>query len=307
LASEHIAINVEGKAPKEQIDKCLKLSAASKAFNFNKDFLNEISTKLFPLDILSANILTLSLQRYGQNERSLFSFLESTDHTGLTKFNKRENPFYNLSCVYDYLNFNFYSFLTSKYNPDFSAWSSIRSSLEEVERAFDERINDYSKAIKTIGLLNIFLASGAILDENFLSSYLETACGVANARTIIKNLESKKIIHFRAHSKRYILFEGTDLDIQTALIEAGNKISEVNDVTALLNKYFQFSPVFAKLYSYETGTQRFFEFKISEYPILKDIPAGEIDGFINLIFKNSKRSNYLLLFQKLNRDKKLIV
>src|SRR5690606_35298923 len=90
LASEYVAENFENKAPKAQVDKCLKLSAASKAFNFNKDFLNEISTKLFPLDILSANILTLSLQRYGQNERSLFSFLESTDHTGLTKFNKRE-------------------------------------------------------------------------------------------------------------------------------------------------------------------------------------------------------------------------
>ncbi|MBS1775341.1 MAG: hypothetical protein JSS64_03570, partial [Bacteroidetes bacterium] len=50
-------------------------------------------------------------------------------------------------------------------------------------------------------------------------------------------LEKKSIIRFRSHSKRYILFEGTDLDIQTALIEAGNKISEVNDVTALLNKY----------------------------------------------------------------------
>jgi hypothetical protein len=36
------------------------------------------------------------------------------------------------------------------------------------------------------------------------------------------------------------LFEGTDLDIQTALIEAGNKISEVGDVTTLLNKYFSF-------------------------------------------------------------------
>lgn len=288
LASEYFVVNFDDKAQKKQIEKCVKLSETSKAFNFNKDFINEISTKIFPLDIISANVLTLSLQRYGQNERSLFSFLESTDHTGLTKFNKRENPFYNLSCVYDYLNFNFYSFLTSKYNPEFSAWSSIRSSLEKVERSFDNSINDYLKAIKTIGLLNIFSASGAILDEFFVSNYLETACGIINANIIIQNLEAKKIIRYRAHSKRYILFEGTDLDIQTALIEAGNKISEVNDVTTLLNKYFQFSPVFAKLYSYETGTQRFFEFKISEYPISnKEIPSGEIDGFINLVF-NSK-------------------
>jgi ribosomal protein S15P/S13E len=286
LAAEHVANNFENKTSKTAIEKCLKLAAAAKAFNFNKDFLNEIATKLFPLDIISANILTLSLQRYGQNERSLFSFLESTDHTGLSKFNKRENPFYNLSCVYDYLNFNFYSYLTSKYNPDFSSWSSIRSSLEEVERAFDSNINDYSKAIKTIGLLNVFSASGAILDENFLSSYLETACGVANASSIIDNLEKKRIIRFRSHSKRFILFEGTDLDIQTALIEAGNQLSEVVDVTTLLNRYFQFAPVYAKLYSYEKGTPRFFEFEISEYPITK-IPTGEIDGFVNLIF-NSK-------------------
>ncbi|MFN0189580.1 MAG: hypothetical protein ACKVQV_12840, partial [Bacteroidia bacterium] len=91
---------------------------------------------------------------------------------------------------------------------------------------------------------------------------------------------------YRSHSQRFILFEGTDLDIQTALIEAGNQISEVVDVTTLLNKYFQFTPVFAKLYSYEKGTPRFFEFVISEYPISK-IPSGEIDGFVNLIF-NSK-------------------
>ncbi|MFN0291337.1 hypothetical protein [Pedobacter helvus] len=290
LASEHIADNFENKYSNSAIEKCLNLSVETKAFNFNNDFLGKIGLKLYPLDILAANTLTLALQRYGQNERSLFTFLESTDHTGLTKFNKRENPFYNLSCVYDYLNFNFYSFLTSRYNPDFAAWSSIRSAIENVERTFDASINDYIKVVKTIGLLNIFSANGAILDENFLSSYLEIACGVSDSETHIRSLDSKNIIRFRSHSKRYILFEGTDLDIQSALIEAGNKISEVSDVTTLLNKYFNFSPVFAKLYSYETGTPRFFQFRISEYPIKKEIPEGEIDGYINLVFNNKLTS-----------------
>ena len=285
LASEYVSVNFESKASKLAVDKCLKLAASTKAFTFNKDFLSEIAIKLFPLDILSANILTLSLQRYGQNERSLFSFLESTDHTGISKFNKQENPFYNLSCVYDYLNFNFYSFLTSKYNPDFSAWSSIRAALEEVERAFDSSINDYSKAVKTIGLLSVFSASGSTLDRTFLCQYLETACGIVNAASIIDNLEKKQIIYFRGHSQKYIIYEGTDLDIQTALIEAGNKISEVSDITTLLNKYFQFAPVFAKLNSYIKGTPRYFEFIISEYPISK-IPTGEIDGYVNLVFNN---------------------
>lgn len=286
LASEYVAENFETKTSKSEIEKCLKLTTETKAFNFNKDFLKEIASKLYPLDILSANILTLSLQRYGQNERSLFSFLESSDHTGLAKFNKQENPFYNLSNVYDYLNFNFYSFLTSKYNPDFSAWSSIRSSIEEVERAFDSNINDYIKAVKTIGLLNIFSASGSILDLNFFIDYLKTACGVSDGKEVIKNLETKNIIRYRSHSKRFILFEGTDLDIQTALIEAGNKISEVADITTLLNKHIQFKPVFAKQYSFSTGTPRYFEFRISDYPNNYN-PEGEIDGVVNLVF-NSK-------------------
>jgi ribosomal protein S15P/S13E len=301
LASEYVAENFETKKSKSEIEKCLKLTTATKAFNFNNDFLKDIALKLDPLDILSANILTLSLQRYGQNERSLFSFLESTDHTGLAKFNKLENPFYNLSNVYDYLNFNFYSFLTSKYNPDFSAWSSIRSSIEEVERAFDSNFNDYIKAVKTIGLLNIFSASGSILDLNFFIDYLKTACGVSCARDLMKNLEAKNIIRYRSHSKRFILFEGTDLDIQTALIEAGNKISEVVDITTLLNKHIQFNPVIAKQYSFSTGTPRYFEFKISDYPN-NYTPVGEIDGFVNLVFNGKLKESDIQNKSKLQEE-----
>jgi ribosomal protein S15P/S13E len=286
LASEHVSGTYTGTLPRAAVDKCLKLSIATRAFDLNKDFVNDIATSLFPLDILAANVLTLSLQKYGQNERSLFTFLESTDHTGLARFNKRDNPFYSLSCVYDYLNFNFYSFLTSKYNPDFSAWSSIRSAIEKAERTFDKSINSYIKVLKTIGLLNVFAASGAILDERFLVNYLETACGIIDSKVIIGDLESKKIIRYRQHNNRYVLFDGTDLDIEKALRDAGNKISDVGDITAFLNRYFQFTPVFAKLYSYEKGTPRFFEFRISEYPIVKDLPQGEVDGFINLIFNN---------------------
>lgn len=288
LASEHVSANFKGPVDRTIVEKCLKLATQTKAFDFNNDFLDDIATKLYPLDMLAANILTLSLQRYGQNERSLFSFLESSDHTGLSKFSQKEAPFYNLSNVYDYLNFNFYSFLTSRYNPDFTDWSSIRSAIDAVERAFDSSVSDYIKVVKVIGLLNTFSAKGSKLDKDFLTSYLEISCGVSSPQELIKQLESKNIIRYRAHSKRYILFEGTDLDIESAIIDAGNKITEVGDVTTLLKRHFHFNPVFAKQYSYETGTPRYFEFRISDDPI-NDVPEGEIDGFINLIF-NEKLS-----------------
>lgn len=295
LASEHINESFPEKTTKKNIEKAYSSFTESKAFNFVEQYSKEISQKIFPLDLIAANVLTLSLQRYGQNERSLFSFLESTDHTSISRYSKAESQFYNLANVYDYLNFNFYSFISSKYNPDFSAWSSIKASLEEVERAFDSNLSQYSKLIKTIGLLNIFSAAGSVLNRDFLVGYAQTCLGIPSPEFLIDGLVTKKIILFRNYSQRYILFEGTDLDIQTALIEAANKVNEITDVKTILERYYDLPPVLAKRHSYKKGTPRYFKFIISEYPII-DKPEGEVDGFINLIF------NEKLTLKKVKED-----
>lgn len=288
LAAEHLKKKSTDRKTEVEIKSALSIAKKSRAFNINADYATEVSVKLFPLDLIAANILTVSLQKYGQNERSLFSFLESTDHTGINSFDIRTNPFFNASCVYDYLVFNFYSYINSRYNPDFAAWAVIKNSLEEVERVFDSNYGDYAKILKTIGLLNITAAAGSDLGKDFLVRYATICLGIKNADILIENLENRKIILYRTYNKRFILFEGTDLDISSALIEAGNKVSEISDVSTLLNRYYQLPPVMAKSYSYLNGTPRLFEFKISEYPI-SEIPQEEIDGFINLIF-NEKLS-----------------
>lgn len=285
LAAEHLKQKNSDSKKESEIKAALNIAKKSKAFNVNTEYATEISTKLFPLEMIAANILTLSLQKYGQNERSLFSFLESTDHTGINSFDNRTNPFYNASCVYDYLIFNFYSYINSRYNPDFAAWAVIKNTLEEVERVFETDYSEYAKILKTIGLLNITAASGSDLGKEFLVRYSTTCLGVKNAEKLIQNLENRKIILYRTYNKRFMLFEGTDLDISSALIEAGNKVSEIIDISTLLNRYYQLPPIMAKYYSFLNGTPRFFEFKISEYPI-SEIPNGEIDGFINLIFND---------------------
>ncbi|WP_276132318.1 hypothetical protein [Polluticoccus soli] len=289
LAGEHISQNADVFKNDKLARKALDIALRSKAFTTNSEYLSEIAAKLFPLDILAASAITLSLQKYGQNERSLFSFLEATDYTGINNGDwRKNNPFYNISCVYDYLVFNFYSFVNSRYNPDYAAWSAIKNAIEEIERSFDGNILDYLKIIKSIGLLNILSANGAVLDKAFLVNYSKVCLGIAEAEELIAELEKRKIILYRNYNKRYVLFEGTDLDIQSALIEAANRVSEISDVPTLLNKHYQLPLVFAKQYSYTSGTPRFFEYKISDFPI-SIIPEGEIDGFINLIF-NEKLS-----------------
>lgn len=290
LASEHISKLSFNSDPKT-LKAAVSIALGTKAFETKPAYIDEIAVKLYPLDVLSAISITKSLQRYGQNERSLFSFLEASDYTGINSNEwAKNNPFFNVSCVYDYTVYNLYSFINSRFNPDYSAWASIKNTLEEVERVFDKETSAYRKIIKTVGLLNIIAVGGSILDKTFLISYSRICLGIDNAEKYIDELEKRKLIHFRKYSNRYIIFEGTDLDIESALNSAEDKVSEIQDVSTLLNKYFQLPLVLAKRYSFQNGTPRFFEYIISDYPITKT-PVGEIDGFINLVFNEKLYSD----------------
>lgn len=283
LASEHLEEKQSTHKKEKTIKELVELLTVSQVFNTSEDYINGIAKKLYPLDPISSYVLTLSLQKYGQNERSLFSFLESTDHTGLYQHSILKDGFYSIAEVYDFLIYNYFSILNSRYNPDFSAWKTIRASLEKVEGLIGENFPDYEKLVKTIGLLSINAQAGSYINRDFLRQYAEKSLGIKDADKLIDDLETKKIIFYRKYNNRYILFDGTDLDIPTALYEAGNKIDNITDVVTLLNKNYSLPPVLAKRAMFETGTPRLFEYKISSQPISIK-PEGDVDGFINLIF-----------------------
>ncbi|MFM8486377.1 MAG: hypothetical protein ACKOCH_08565, partial [Bacteroidota bacterium] len=66
------------KPDKKAVRFTTELFEQSGCFNIGKETTSALGVKLFPLDLFSASVVALSMQRYGQNERSLFSFLDST-------------------------------------------------------------------------------------------------------------------------------------------------------------------------------------------------------------------------------------
>lgn len=282
LASKRLSEKkVHYKEP-HNLDKLFQAVSNANAFPLRDYFNKDIALDLYPFDILSASVLTLALQRYGQNERSLFSFIESNDFLGINDFDGSNAPFYNVSSVYDYLIHNYYSLLTTKYNPHFTQWSSLRSALERAEM-LEGNHEAYQKLIKTIGLLDLFAADSAKVDKTFLTDYARYSLGIESPESSIDKLEQNKIIRFVKHRSRYKIFEGTDIDIELAIDDAGNLVEGVTNIVNYINEYFEFPYLPAKAVYYNLGTPRFFQFKISEEPI-EEIPVGEIDGFVNLIF-----------------------
>lgn len=282
LASERLESFPKKKKRDASFKKLLKEIKASKAFPL-RDYLNEdIASKLFPFDILAAALLTLSLQKYGQNERSLFSFIESNDPLGIKDFNF-DSPYYNISCVYDYLINNF-SILTDRHNPHYTQWAAIKIAIERVEGVIEKDIDQSLRMVKTIGLLNTFVSNAARIDDDFFEIYGKLSLGIKHPTKVLRELDKHKIIRYVKHNKKYILFEGTDLDIDLAIDQAGNLVEKVTSVLNYLNVYFEFPYLLAKAAFYKYGTPRFFEFRLSEEPLKKEVPRGETDGFINLVF-----------------------
>ena len=283
LAAEHITKRkFKHKLPIE-FNSLFETIKRTKLFPLKTNVDRELAEKLYPMDLLSAAVLTMALQKYGQNERSLFSFLLNNDYLGINEYDFNQNDYYNISSVYDYLLNNFYTFLFTKYNPHYTQWAAIRSAIERVEGLFHKEINDYCKLIKTIGLLNIFSPESSVLDKDFLKEYGSSALKIKNIDEIIQQLETKKIIKYVLYKKKYILFEGSDLDIELALKEAGEKIDTNFDVVNLVHAYFEFPYLAAKKVHYEKGTPRFFEFNLSEESI-KGSTKKTADGIINCVF-----------------------
>lgn len=281
-------------------------------------FSYEFAQKIFPFDILSASIATIAFQRYGQNERSLFSFLESEDYLGLNDFSNG-NEYYNISNIYDYLKYNFHGLLNSRFNPDSAQWKALDEAIQRAETAFDKEYKDAIQIVKTIGLLSILGRQGQKITKEFLKVYSEIALNINNAEAIIEKLESKQIIRYRNYSQRYVLFRGTDFDLNLALELAENQVSKDFSIVHQLQKHFNFPIIPAKRIFFEKGTPRYFVFEITENAIEID-PEGQVDGFINLIFnkhldnssifelsRNSGKAILYGLFKNVDDIKKQII
>jgi hypothetical protein len=305
LAAEKLSLLDKNQISKKQLIDSLTLLIQSNLFPFSEEFAQDIAQKLYPLDIISAATIAICIQRYGQNERSLFSFLEATDSRSIQYHIKhKDKQVFNIEAVYDFLIHEFYSYLNSKFNLDYTGWAALFKAIESTENQFDSDQNVYLSIIKTIGLLNIIGKHTANLNKNFIHDYLSKFMGIENPEKYIAQLESKRIIRYQQYNNRFVPYEGTDVDINLELIKVGHEIEEINDIASLLQENYTLPPLMAKRETFEKGAPRLFDYRISSEPIF-DEPKNEIDGFINLIF-NTKIKKEEIIKKSLNKNQAIL-
>ena len=269
-----------------------KLYNLAKETGFISNSISNVTARqLYPLDMFSAYSITSAITRYGQNERSLFTFLFSKGVNSFLDFIPHNNSTFNLQNVYDYIVYNFYSYLKDA-NADSMSWSSMQVSIERVEGLDWEAKNQMQDAIaiiKAIGLLNLYSIASFKLTQKQMAEYAYWAMNISNAELIINKLIQFKIIRYASYKQRLMLFQGTDMDLEAEIDKAGVVVSRpivfIDDLNLFFNK--RISPV--KAHYYHRGTPRFFDYEILEEP-LDIVPTGDTDGYIELIFSSKKNA-----------------
>lgn len=266
----------------------LLASLAKKTGFVSQSFSEATAHALSPLEPFAAYVITQAIQRYGQNERSLFSFLNARGRNSLKEFSGKV---YQLQCCYDYIYYNFYSYLKEA-NADSMQWSSMQVAIERVEgQSWDTRTDlvDAIKLVKAIGLLNLFGNSSFKMSRGETAAYAKTALEIENPAVLLDKLEQIKIIRYARYKFRYILFDGTDINIEDEIRKAGLVVNRpVNYVDDIRNYCFKkVAPV--KACYFQKGTPRYFEYEVLGEGIDKT-PADDTDGFIQLIFSSSKNA-----------------
>lgn len=277
---EHFELTKKNEASFNLLNKAIK---KSNLINFNEESGTELAKSLYPLDWLSANILVNALQRYGQNERSLFTFLNDTTKFSINLFNGK---FYSITNVFDYLVNTLGSEIYSFNNPHRAQWQTCFRALERAELLDNINYNLVSELIKTICLVNIFTKAGGLFDNSFIVKYVHHTSDydVTLIENTINKLNKSGIVRFYKHSNKINFLEGTDIDIEQELADVSKEINHDFSVTDAISDLVDFPVILVKKNSFEKGTPRFFEFRI-----LTDLKAiskaeGALDGYINLIF-----------------------
>ncbi len=256
-----------------------RLAAAMRRLGFKDLATPEAMAKCFPLHPLAVAVLPELCSRYGQNERTLFSFLSGSETTavpallGGRKLGRGPLPVVGLAEVYDY--FIAGGGIASSSGVTASRWLEIATRLRDTHGLSVAE----SEIAKSIAVLNLVGASGTIRASSMVLNLISKRSG-----PIVEKLEERGLITYRAFADEYRIWHGSDLDIRhlAERAEAGLEKVPLIDVLARLDTP---TPVIAARHSAQYDTLRVFtrRYVTSSESVMPPDPFSVADGELLLV------------------------
>ena len=221
----------------------------------------------WPLHPITACLLgPISRRRFGQNQRSLFSFLNSTEPLGFQDYlqTSAEGDLYAPETLWDYLRVNLEPSIIA--SPDGHRWATAVDALERCHASGGDDLE--VRLLKVIALVDLFKERSGLVASAELLRLAISDRNQEEIREALQRLEDASLVIFRKFSNSYSIFEGSDFDIEHALDEAYETTGEIDfsRLTALAG----LQPVIAKRHYHKTGAIRWVETAVVPLRDVKD-------------------------------------
>ena len=224
----------------------------------------------------------ISRRRFGQNQRSIFGFLNSTEPRGFQDFlrSAQDDPLYPPDLLWDYLRFNLEPSIMA--SPDGHRWALAVDALERCQTLADDEL--HLRLLKAIALIDMFKErSGLVANADVLRLALPEYGGGA-IKSALETLQAWSLLIYRKYNDSYSVFEGSDFDIEDAL---GRALATLPDVDyAKLNAIADLQPIVAKRHYHRTGALRWFDVAIA--------PLAEVQSAADYSSENGAVGTFLL-------------
>lgn len=257
--------------------------------------LRTTAHRLYPLHPSVLPVLVRLLSRFGQHERSLFSFLFSQEPFGLMSFAEKAvapGNYYRLDHLYDYARSTFGHRLT------FQSYRSHWNHIESLVSSFATEHELELRVLKTVGILNLLDSDGLLATEDSLALALasETATG-SHVKRAIASLKARHVLYNRGAAGGFCLWPHTSVNLERAYDAARDAIGTASRIAPLLTGQLETRPIVARRHYIQTGNLRYFEIEyratgdVASPPrAAKDSPDGRIIVFLCETDEDHKRA-----------------
>ncbi len=222
----------------------------------------------WPLHPIVACLLgPISRRRFGQNQRSIFGFLNSFEPHGFQDFlnHAGDSDLYGPDQLWDYLRANLEPSILA--SPDGHRWALAVEALERCEAISREAL--HIKLLKTIGIIDLFKErSGLVANFDLLRTCFPKT-SVRALKKALSQLDSWSFTIFKKFLDARSIFAGSDFDIEQAVRITPGEIDfkELKSLAGL-------QPILAKRHYHETGALRWFDVDIISVNNLVEFAAN---------------------------------
>lgn len=253
------AIELKGKAKQAGSESLAVASTFKKGKTSDKKKFALLLERCWPLHPVVASLLgPISRRGFGQNQRSIFGFLNSSELFGFQEFlaEPTTESSYRPSRLWDYMRANLEpSILASS---DGHRWASASEAVARCEAKSKSQTD--IDILKTVAIIDLFKEkSGLVANLEVLHScFPELSTRKLNSS--LKRLKEYSLIIFRKYQNAFSVYAGSDFNIEQAVKNVLEENSEVNFDE--LRKLAKLQPLLAKKHYHQTGVLRWFDLDI---------------------------------------------